>query len=67
MRDYDCLGILVQPPLAVRGIGQFATPEEIAKNFAGNSLFTIRDSGLYEINADLTVLRKVPLSEMYPS
>jgi hypothetical protein len=55
MRDYDVLGVLVQPPFSVRGFGQCASWKEIATAFRAERLFTIQWNSRYPSSPD-TVL-----------
>ena len=67
MRDFDCLGVLVQPPFSAREFWQFASREEILREFGSYQLYTIAHDGLYEVSRDFILLGKVDISQLYPA
>jgi len=66
MRDYDVLGVLVQPPFSARGFGQCASWNEIATAFSAERLFTLQPNGLYEVNHNGTLGPMISLASLYP-
>lgn len=66
MRDYEVLGMLIQPPFSARAFGQFSSREEIVAAFSGQPLYTIKPDGLFEVSPDFQLRRRVPISELYP-
>lgn len=67
MRDYEVLGVLVQPPFSVRVLGDTATRCEIVTAFPDQRLFTIMKDGLFEVSQDFEITRALPISELYPT
>jgi len=67
VRDYDALGVLIQPPCSIRAFGTFATKDEIVSAFSQWPLFTITLDGLYELTPQLELASKIPISKLYPN
>jgi hypothetical protein len=66
IRDFDVLGILLQPPLSAREFGQVASREQIVAAFAGSPWFTIRPDGIYVVAQNFKLERKASICELYP-
>jgi len=65
LRDYEVLGVLLQPPYEVRAVGEYATSKEILDAFADQPLYTLRREGLLRVDLDLGPSRHVSIAELY--
>lgn len=67
MRDYDCLGVLVQHPYSIRRFGECATPYEILDAFGGWPLYTIFRDNIYAVTGDWKLGDRISILDLYPA
>lgn len=66
LRDYEVLGVLIQPPLSVHALGMYATWPQIVAAFPNQKFYTIEPNGLFEVDPGTTQMTPAGVAALYP-